>query len=53
MLMMVSPPIPGPDGVRIGPLKADDYQITVVMPEGTRRGTVSAIEEETTVLDLR
>ncbi len=53
MLMMVSPPMPGPDGVRIGPLKADDYQISVVMPEGTRRGTVSAIEEETTVLDLR
>ncbi len=53
MLMMVSPPMPGPEGVRIGPLKVDNYRITVAMPEGTRQGMISANEEETTVLDLR
>jgi len=53
MLMMVSPPMPGPEGVRIGPLKVDDYRITVAMPEGTRQGTVSAMDGQTTVLDLR
>ncbi len=53
MLMMVSPPIPGPEGVRIGPLKVDNYRITVAMPEGTRQGTISATEGETAVLDLR
>jgi Carboxypeptidase regulatory-like domain len=53
MLMMVSPPMPGPDGVRIGPLKTDDYRITVAMPEGTRQGTIGAAEGETRVLDLR
>ena len=45
--------MPGPEGVRIGPLKVDNYRITIAMPEGTRQGTISAIEEETTVLDLR
>jgi len=53
MLMMVSPPMPGPDGVRIGPLKTDDYRITVAMPEGSRQGTVGASEGETVELDLR
>ncbi len=53
MLMMVSPPMPGPDGVKIGPLKPDDYRITVAMPEGSRQGTISATEKETAVLDLR
>lgn len=53
MLMMVSPPIPGPDGVRLGPLKIDSYRITVAMPEGTREGVVDAAEGETAVLDLR
>jgi len=53
MLMMVSPPMPGPDGVRIGPLKVDNYRITVAMPEGTRQGAISAAEGETAVLDLR
>ncbi len=53
MLMMVSPPLPGPDGVQIGPLMADDYRITVAMPEGTRQGTIGTTEGETTTLDLR
>jgi len=53
MLMMVSPPIPGPDGVRLGPLKSDAYRITVVMPEGPRQGAVDAAEGEVTTLDLR
>ena len=53
MLMMVSPPMPGPGGLRIGPLKADDYRITVAMPEGLREGAVGANEGETAVLDLR
>jgi hypothetical protein len=53
MLMMVSPPQPGPQGVRIGPLKNDRYRITVAMPEGTRQGSVSTIDAETAVLDLR
>ncbi len=53
MLMMVSPPMPGPDGVRIGPLKADDYRITVAMAAGARQGDVGAKEGETAVLDLR
>ena len=53
MLMMVSPPTPGPDGVRIGPLRNDDYRITVAMPEGTRQGTIGTTEGETTELDLR
>lgn len=53
MLMMVSPPLPGPDGVRIGPLKVDDYRVTVAMPSGPRHGTVSTLEQETAVLDLR
>lgn len=53
MLMMVSPPLPGPEGIRIGPLKADQYRIVVVMPEGTRQGAVGASEGETTTLDLR
>jgi hypothetical protein len=53
MLMMVSPPLPGPEGVRIGPLKTDQYRITVTMPEGQRQGSVASSEGETTVLDLR
>ncbi len=53
MLMMVSPPLPGPDGIRIGPLKADRYKIVVVMPEGGRQGAVGATEGEVTTLDLR
>jgi protocatechuate 3,4-dioxygenase beta subunit len=53
MLMMVSPPIPGPDGVRLGPLKADAYRIIVTMPEGPRQGAVESADGETTVLDLR
>lgn len=53
MLMMVNPPIPGLEGVKIGPLKADDYRIIVAMPEGSRQGNVSTVEGESAVLDLR
>jgi len=53
LLMMVSPPLPGPEGIRVGPLKADDYRISVVMAEGVRQGSVAAIEGETVELDLR
>jgi len=53
MLMMVSPPIPGPDGIRIGPLKNDEYRITVAMAEGPRQGDIATVEGETVVLDLR
>lgn len=53
MLMMVSPPLPGPDGVQIGPLVADDYRITVAMPEGTRQGAIGTTDGETVELDLR
>lgn len=53
MLMMVSPPIPGPEGIHIGPLKVDEYRITVAMAEGPRQGSIAVAEDETVVLDLR
>jgi hypothetical protein len=53
MLMMVSPPMPGPEGVRIGPLRSDRYRITVVLGGAQRQGAIAAAEGETTVLDLR
>jgi protocatechuate 3,4-dioxygenase beta subunit len=53
LLMMVSPPLPGPDGVRVGPLKADDYRIVVSRAGVTREGTIAAVEEDTVTLDLR
>jgi len=53
MLMMVSPPMPGPAGVQLGPLKTDDYRITVAMSEGPRQGTITTTEGETAILDLR
>jgi hypothetical protein len=53
MLMMVSPPLPGPEGVRIGPLRSDRYRITVAMGEGPRQGVVATSEGETAELDLR
>ncbi|MGD8439841.1 MAG: carboxypeptidase-like regulatory domain-containing protein [Holophagae bacterium] len=53
MLMMVSPPLPGPDGLRIGPLRADDYRVVVTRSGVTREGSVTTIEQETVTLDLR
>jgi hypothetical protein len=32
---------------------ADDYRITVAMPEGTRQGIIGTTEGETVELDLR
>jgi len=53
MLMMVNPPLPGPDGLRIGPLRADDYRVVVTRSGVTREGTVTTIEQEAVTLDLR
>lgn len=53
LLMMVSPPLPGGDGVRVGPLRADRYRIVLATPSGPRQGDVVAVESETVVLDLR
>ncbi len=53
LLQMVSPPLPGPEGVRLGPLRADSYRITVASPAGPREGATTAREGETTTLDLR
>ncbi len=53
LLMMVSPPLPGPDGVRIGPLRADDYRVVVTRAGITREGTVATVEHDTVTLDLR
>jgi hypothetical protein len=53
MLMMVAPPIPGPDGIRIGPLRGDDYHIVVETASGPRQGTIGVGEGEVVELDLR
>jgi len=53
MLIMASPPQPTPTGVRIGPLQADDYIISVGTDAGPRQGQVSVREGEPVELDLR
>ena len=53
MLFMASPPQPMAGGLRIGPLQADDYIISVASPAGPRQGQVSIHEDEATELDLR
>jgi protocatechuate 3,4-dioxygenase beta subunit len=53
LLFMASPPQPLPGGVRIGPLQADDYIITVSTAGGPRQGQVSIREGEPVDLDLR
>ena len=53
MLRMASPPRPTPGGVRIGPLRADDYIVTMSTASGPRQGHVTVRENEPTELDLR
>ncbi len=53
LLLMASPPQYTPGGLRIGPLQADDYLITVNTEAGPRHGQVSVREGEGVELDLR
>ncbi len=53
LLVMASPPQPIAGGVRVGPLQADDYIITVGTDAGPRQGQVSVREGEPVELDLR
>jgi protocatechuate 3,4-dioxygenase beta subunit len=53
MLMMVNPPQTGPEGISLGPLRADDYRIVVSTASGPRQGTIGTSEGETVELDLR
>jgi len=53
LLMMVSPPTAGEEGLRIGPLRADRYRITVSTASGPREGEVAVREGDTVTLDLR
>ena len=53
LLIMASPPQPTEGGVRIGPLQADDYIISVGTDAGPRQGQVSVREGEPVELDLR
>jgi len=52
LLTMASPPRPIDGGVRIGPLQADDYIISVGTENGPRQGQVRIREGEPTELDL-
>ncbi len=52
LLTMASPPRSIGGGVRIGPLQADDYIITVGTENGPRQGQVRIREGEPTELDL-
>jgi hypothetical protein len=52
LLTMASPPRPIGGGVRIGPLQADDYIISVGTENGPRQGQVRIREGEPTELDL-
>ncbi|HSN56198.1 MAG TPA: carboxypeptidase-like regulatory domain-containing protein, partial [Candidatus Sulfomarinibacteraceae bacterium] len=53
LLMMVSPPAAGPDGLLLGALRADRYRVTVSTASGPRDGDVTVREGETVTLDLR
>jgi len=53
LLIMSSPPRPIGGGVRIGPLQADDYIITVTTENGPRQGQIHIREGEPAELDLR
>jgi protocatechuate 3,4-dioxygenase beta subunit len=53
LLFMASPPQPLPGGLRVGPLQADDYIISISTAEGPRQGMVSIREEAPIELDLR
>ena len=53
LLIMASPPQQINGGVRIGPLRADDYIISVNTEAGPRQGQVRVREGEGVALDLR
>jgi len=53
LLFMASPPQPTPGGLRIGPLQADDYIVSIGTEAGERQGRVSIREGEPSELDLR
>ena len=53
MLLMASPPQEMSGGIRIGPLQADDYIVTVSTGAGPRSGQVTVYEGDWSSLDLR
>jgi protocatechuate 3,4-dioxygenase beta subunit len=53
LLFMASPPQQMSGGVRIGPLQADDYIVSVTTEAGPRQGQVKVREGEGVSLDLR
>ena len=53
LLFMASPPQETSVGVRIGPLQADDYIVSVSTAAGPRQGQVRVREGEEASLDLR
>jgi len=53
LLFMASPPQQMSGGVRIGPLRADDYIVSVNTEAGPRQGQVRVREGEGVSLDLR
>ena len=53
LLFMASPPQPTPGGLRIGPLQADNYIVSIGTEAGQRQGQVTVREGEPVELDLR
>ncbi len=53
LLFMASPPQEMSGGVRIGPLQADDYIVSVATAAGPRQGQVTVHEGDWSSLDLR
>jgi protocatechuate 3,4-dioxygenase beta subunit len=53
LLFMASPPQPTSGGLRIGPLQADNYIISIGTEAGQRQGRVTVREGEPVELDLR
>jgi hypothetical protein len=53
LLRMASPPQPMQGGIRIGPLQADEYIVSVNTEAGPRQGQVRVREGEAVSLDLR
>ena len=53
LLFMANPPQPTAGGLRIGPLQADDYIISVGTASGSLQGQVTVVDGAPTELDLR
>jgi protocatechuate 3,4-dioxygenase beta subunit len=53
LLFMANPPQPTAGGLRIGPLQADDYIISVGTASGPLQGQVTVVDGAPTELDLR